>query len=94
MKRWPRVPAILLFVTAVLSVASTACLYDSNNRCGTAMKYVDAVDACVCDDNAIAVVGGCQACPEGQVPDATGAACKPATAAAAPAATCETEPCQ
>ena len=94
MKRWARVPAILLFATAVLSVANTACLYDANNRCGTAQKYVDAVDACVCDDNAIAVVGGCQACPQGQVPDPTDTKCQ-APAAAAPAAqTCETEPCQ
>jgi hypothetical protein len=95
MKRWPRVPAILLFAMAVMSVASTACIYDSNDRCGTAMTYLDAVGACVCDQNAIAVIGGCQACPDGQVPDATKSQCQaPAAAAPAAAATCETEPCQ
>lgn len=93
MKRWLRVPAILLFATAA-TVANTACLYDSNNRCGTAMKYVDAVDACVCDDNAIAVIGGCQVCPDGQVPDKTDTTCQAPTAAAPAAQACETEPCQ
>jgi len=73
MKRTPRVSAILLFATTVMSVASTACIYDSSDRCGPAMKYVEAARACVCDDNAIPVTEGCQACPTGQI--VTGGKC-------------------
>jgi hypothetical protein len=75
MNRSPRAPAILLYLTTVISVASTACIYDSSDRCGPASKYVEAVRACVCDDNAIPVLGGCQACPDTQVASGGKCAC-------------------
>ena len=73
MKRSPRASAILLYLTTMISVANTACIYDSSDRCGTAMKFNEAANACVCADNAIPVIGGCQACPTGQI--VTGGKC-------------------
>lgn len=50
-----------------MTVASTACVYDSSDRCGPAMVFVEALNACECIPTAIPVVGGCQPCPSGQV---------------------------
>jgi hypothetical protein len=57
----------------LMALAGNACIYDSTQRCGPAMTFVEAVAACVCDSNAIAVPGGCQACAADEV--ATGGKC-------------------
>jgi hypothetical protein len=69
---WRRMSSTLLFATLIGS-AIGACLYDAEQRCGPAMQFVEAANACVCDSNAIAVAGGCKPCADDEV--ATGGAC-------------------
>ena len=58
---------------ALIALVVGSCVYDSGQRCGPAMTFVAASNACVCDSNAIAVVGGCQPCAADEVP--AGGAC-------------------
>jgi hypothetical protein len=60
-------------LAALIGVTVGACVYDPDQRCGPAMMYVDAANACVCNGNAIAVRGGCQLCAADEV--AAGATC-------------------
>lgn len=63
---------------AALGVAMSLLLgCDSDDLCGTAMRYDEAANACVCDDDAIAVTGGCQRCAADEVPTAGVCACPP-----------------
>jgi hypothetical protein len=60
-------------VAAVIGLAVVSCVYDPDRRCGPAMTFVAAINACVCEGNAIAVPGGCQVCAADEV--AAGDAC-------------------
>lgn len=65
----PRPGRILQAVLAVAIGATTsACVYDSDRRCGPAMTYVEATRTCVCDSNAVAEPGGCRACAADEIP--------------------------
>jgi hypothetical protein len=48
-------------------LAMTACVYDSAQRCGSAMTFVEASNSCVCNPGAVAVAGGCQLCASDEV---------------------------
>jgi hypothetical protein len=71
---WKSYAALGLF-GALAVVAVGSCVYDSSQRCGPAMTFVEATNACVCDSNAIAVVGGCQPCAADEVPAGGTCAC-------------------
>lgn len=85
MQNLPRRSRAILLSVATLALSAASCIYDSSDRCGPAMSFVAAVNACVCDSNAIAVLGGCQpcaadevavggkcGCPQGQTKNASG----------------------
>jgi hypothetical protein len=57
-----------LCLGALLGLAAGACVYDGGQRCGPAMVFVETINTCVCGANAVAVVGGCEACPADEVP--------------------------
>lgn len=48
-------------------LALAACVYDSSERCGAAMTFVESTNSCVCNPNAVAVPGGCQLCAADEV---------------------------
>jgi hypothetical protein len=73
-KSWWRTGAACLGA-AVIALAISACLYNPDQRCGSAMHFVDAANACVCDSNAVAVAGGCKRCAADEVPGTAGCAC-------------------
>jgi hypothetical protein len=66
--------AVTLCAT-LIAIAASGCVYDSSERCGPAMTFVEAVNACVCDANAVPVPGGCQACAPDEVPSGGECAC-------------------
>ena len=71
-----RIPrAAICAVISLTALAGSGCLYDSDKRCGPAMTYVTGANACVCDSNAVAVPGGCQACAADEVAAAGKCAC-------------------
>lgn len=72
-----RLPAALLVVSALIGPIVGACLYDSGRRCGPAMQFVEAADACVCDSDAVPVAGGCQRCAADEVAAGGKCACPP-----------------
>lgn len=65
---------------ALVALAVSACIYDPGRRCGPAMTYVAETNTCVCDANAIAVIGGCQPCAPDEVPVEGLCACPPGQA--------------
>jgi hypothetical protein len=67
--------AALHLLAALTGLVVGSCIYDSSHRCGPAMTYVEATRTCVCDDNAIAVRGGCQVCAADEVAVAGKCAC-------------------
>jgi hypothetical protein len=67
--------AVLGSLAALAGLVAGACVYDAGQRCGPAMMFVEAANACVCDSNAIAVAGGCQPCAADEVPAAGTCAC-------------------
>jgi hypothetical protein len=74
MSNLPRSSRAAFQVLAVLtSLAAASCVYDSDRRCGPAMIYVAAANACVCEDHAMQVPGGCQRCGDDEV--VVGSAC-------------------
>jgi hypothetical protein len=79
MQRLPRavraVAATVIALGVIAGLAASACVYDSSQRCGPAMTYVEAAHACVCDANAVAVVGGCTPCAADEVAAAGKCAC-------------------
>lgn len=64
----------------VLLAAATGCVYDADDRCGTAMHYDAALIACVCDDDAIATATGCTPCAADEVVAGGACACPPGEA--------------
>ena len=52
---------------AFAMLAMAACVYDSRQRCGAAMTFVEAANTCVCDPDAVAVPGGCHVCAADEV---------------------------
>jgi hypothetical protein len=68
--------AQLPLLAALTGLVAGACIYDSDHRCGPAMTYVDAIRTCVCNDDAIAVPGGCQVCAADEVPVGGSCACR------------------
>jgi len=70
-----RLSAAFSVLAALTGLTVGACLYDADHRCGPAMSFVAAASACVCDSNAIAVPGGCQACAADEVVAAGKCAC-------------------
>jgi len=56
---------------AVIALAISACLYNPDQRCGPAMHFVEAANACACDSGAIAVPGGCKQCAADEVDKAS-----------------------
>ena len=60
---------------AVIALAISACLYNPDQRCGPAMHFVEAANACACDSNAVAVPGGCKRCASDEVATTAGCAC-------------------
>jgi hypothetical protein len=65
MSRWHLGNAVALVGVALGSMS--ACVYDSSDRCGEHMRYDAARRACVCEDDAVAVVGGCRPCAADEV---------------------------
>jgi hypothetical protein len=63
-----QVPAATSLLALLTGLALSSCLYDPSQRCGPAMTYVDAANACVCNSDAVAVPGGCQPCAADEVP--------------------------
>jgi hypothetical protein len=72
-QRW----SAALLVVALIGPVAGACLYDPGQRCGPAMQYVAAADACVCDRNAVPVAGGCQVCAADEIPSGGKCVCPP-----------------
>lgn len=54
-----------------------ACFLEPDPRCGPAMHYEPARHACVCDEGAVPVAGGCARCAEDEVVVGTVCACPP-----------------
>ena len=78
MSSYWRIPrAACCAVVVLTALAGSGCLFDSEKRCGPAMTYVTAANACVCDSDAIAVPGGCQVCAADEVPSGGKCACAP-----------------
>ena len=71
----PNSPRCVL--AALIGLALGACLYDADHRCGPAMTFVDAANACVCNANAVPVQGGCQVCAADEVVSSDKCACPP-----------------
>ncbi|TMQ06842.1 MAG: hypothetical protein E6J90_45085 [Deltaproteobacteria bacterium] len=59
----PVAPALAALAAALVA----ACIYDPGQRCGPAMTFVEAANACVCDGNAVPVTGGCRACAADEI---------------------------
>jgi hypothetical protein len=63
----PRRPVVAPLLAGLIALITGACLYDPDHRCGPAMMFVEAANACVCNSNAIPVPGGCQPCAPDEV---------------------------
>lgn len=74
-----------LLLALLPSLLLIACSVDDTDRCGPHMVYDALLRACVCEEGAVAIAGGCEpcapdeivvggacACPEGQAHDAEG----------------------
>jgi hypothetical protein len=55
-----------LVVCAIASVAA-GCLLDQPNACGPSMRYERALGVCVCNDDAVAIEGGCTTCAADEI---------------------------
>lgn len=74
MYKSPRERVRVLDVLGVLvGVVAGGCVYNADSRCGPAMTFVDSASACVCDNNAVPIVGGCRPCADDEI--ASGAVC-------------------
>jgi hypothetical protein len=58
---------------------SASCVYDASHPCGANMHFDDTLEACLCDDGAISVDGGCQLCADDEVVADNTCACPPGT---------------
>lgn len=74
-----RTEAFAVRAALVVAVAG-ACVYDPGQRCGPAMTFVAAANACLCDSNAISVAGGCRPCADDEVVAAGKCTCAPGKA--------------
>jgi hypothetical protein len=63
---------------AVLAIAA-GCMYDASRPCGPNMHFDDTLEACMCDDHAAPVDGGCQPCAADEVVVANACACPSGT---------------
>ena len=57
----------LIAALAALASLGGGCVYDSSDRCGDNMAYVEMYALCVCLPNAAPVGGGCAACAADEV---------------------------
>ncbi len=80
-----------LCLAATLTATTSACVPESDDACGPAMRYEAALYACVCTDDAVEVAGGCQRCAADEVPAAGVCACPPGEAKN-PSGVCATVP--
>jgi len=64
------------------------CVYNSNERCGPAMRLDATLDVCVCDDNAVITGLGCTPCAADEIVVAGACAC-PSGSAKNAVNTCE-----
>ncbi len=71
-RRWD--PRAWLVVCAVASLHG-GCVYDAANTCGPSMRYESALGVCVCDDDAVAVGGGCKKCADDEVVSGVSCGC-------------------
>jgi hypothetical protein len=62
-------------LAGLAGLAVGACVYDPDHRCGPAMIFLEVAHACVCDDHAVAVLGGCRPCAADEVVVAGKCAC-------------------
>ncbi len=54
-------------VACAIASVLAGCLYEPGNTCGPYMRYEIALGVCVCNDDAIAVGGGCTPCASDEV---------------------------
>jgi hypothetical protein len=95
----------LIWLSALLSVAPSACVYDAGQRCGPHQTEIDK-DRCICEEGYVPGAAGCVpcgahetasngvcVCDDDYARPADGAACEPIPAALGTACDTTTAPC-
>lgn len=66
----------VVLAASVVAVSITACVYDSNNRCGEGqVLYTQGVERCVCADGWAYTSAGCVRCAANEVSGTAGCIC-------------------